>query len=55
VREAIPALGDLLNEFRFDQEPLPPLILDPLAPPAPASAREVAGDWKESACAPTET
>jgi phospholipase C len=29
VREALPILGDLVREFDFDQEPLPPLILDP--------------------------
>jgi phospholipase C len=29
VRENVPILGDLLNEFDFEQEPLAPLILDP--------------------------
>jgi phospholipase C len=29
VREKLPILGDLLNEFDFAQEPLPPLVLDP--------------------------
>jgi phospholipase C len=29
VREKAPILGDLLKEFDFGQEPLPPLILDP--------------------------
>jgi len=29
VREELPILGDLLREFDFTQEPLPPLILDP--------------------------
>jgi phospholipase C len=29
VREDAQRLGDLLNEFDFEQEPLPPLILDP--------------------------
>ncbi len=29
VREEIAILGDLLAEFDFDQEPIPPLILDP--------------------------
>ncbi len=29
VREDVGILGDLLEEFDFDQEPLPPLILDP--------------------------
>lgn len=36
VRENEEILGDLLNEFDFDQEPLPPLILDPM-PPVPGS------------------
>jgi phospholipase C len=31
VRENVPILGDLLKEFDFAQEPLPPLILDPAA------------------------
>jgi phospholipase C len=29
VREKLPILGDLLNEFDFAQDPLPPLVLDP--------------------------
>ena len=29
VREKASILGDLLKEFDFGQEPLPPLILDP--------------------------
>jgi phospholipase C len=29
VREEVRGLGNLLREFDFDQEPLPPLILDP--------------------------
>jgi phospholipase C len=29
VREKVPILGDLAEEFDFTQEPLPPLILDP--------------------------
>jgi phospholipase C len=29
VREKVPILGDLLREFDFGQDPLPPLILDP--------------------------
>jgi phospholipase C len=29
VREDVPILGDLADEFDFTQEPLPPLILDP--------------------------
>ena len=31
VRERVPILGDLLKEFDFGQDPLPPLILDPAA------------------------
>ena len=31
VREKVPILGDLLREFDFGQEPLPPLVLDPAA------------------------
>jgi phospholipase C len=31
VREKVPILGDLLKEFDFGQQPLPPLILDPAA------------------------
>jgi phospholipase C len=29
VREDVPILGDLRDEFDFDQQPIPPLILDP--------------------------
>jgi phospholipase C len=29
VREKVPILGELLNEFDFEQDPLPPLLLDP--------------------------
>jgi phospholipase C len=29
VREEVPILGNLLREFDFTQDPLPPLILDP--------------------------
>jgi phospholipase C len=29
VRETLPRLGDLLLEFDFEQDPIPPLILDP--------------------------
>jgi len=29
VRESLPILGDLVREFDFAQEPLPPLVLDP--------------------------
>ncbi len=31
VREEVGILGNLLREFDFTQEPLPPLILDPSA------------------------
>ncbi len=37
VRENVKILGDLLNEFDFNQDPLPPLILDPHPSPGPAS------------------
>ena len=29
VREEVPGLGDLRDIFDFEQEPLPPLVLDP--------------------------
>ena len=38
VRETVPILGDLANEFDFTETPLRPLILDP-RPPPPASPR----------------
>ena len=31
VREEVAILGDLLKEFDFGQDPLPPVILDPVA------------------------
>jgi hypothetical protein len=37
VREEAPILGDLLSEFDFDQDPLPPLILPEHPSPGPAS------------------
>ena len=37
VREELRILGDLRDEFDFDQEPIPPLILDPT--PHSGSAR----------------
>jgi len=37
VRENVKILGDLLDEFDFTQQPLPPLILDPHPSPGPAS------------------
>ena len=37
VRENVPALGDLLNDFDFSQAPQPPLILPVDPPPGPAS------------------
>ena len=30
VREEVKVLGDLVEGFDFDQEPRPPLILDPI-------------------------
>jgi phospholipase C len=38
VRENVEILGDLLNEFDFTQQPLPPLILDPMPPVAGSPA-----------------
>ncbi len=29
VREEVPVLGDLMNDFDFSQKPLPPLVLSP--------------------------
>jgi phospholipase C len=29
IREDVPVLGDLRNEFNFSQQPIPPLVLDP--------------------------
>ncbi len=37
VREANPLLGNLTNDFNFDQPPRPPIILPPHPPPGPAS------------------
>jgi phospholipase C len=37
VRENVDILGDLLDEFDFSQEPLPPMILPTRPPPGPAS------------------
>jgi phospholipase C len=37
VRESAPGLGDVMADFSFDQPPRPPLLLDPNAPPGPAS------------------
>jgi phospholipase C len=37
VREEVPGLGDLANDFDFEQAPLPPLTLSPNPPPGPAS------------------
>ncbi|HXJ63182.1 MAG TPA: alkaline phosphatase family protein, partial [Actinomycetota bacterium] len=55
VRETVPGLGDLLREFSFAQDPQPPLLLDPLAPPAPQSVQgRDRSASEESMCAPTE-
>jgi phospholipase C len=32
VRESVPLLGDLTNDFNFSQRPRPPLILPPRPP-----------------------
>ncbi len=37
VRESVPMLGDLLNDFDFTQAPLPPLVLPVNPPSGPAS------------------
>ena len=37
VRESATQLGDLLKEFDFSQQPLPPMILSPHPAPGPAS------------------
>ncbi|HLB21641.1 MAG TPA: alkaline phosphatase family protein [Solirubrobacteraceae bacterium] len=37
VRDALPGLGDLANEFDFQQVPRAPVLLTPRPPPGPAS------------------
>jgi phospholipase C len=37
VRDELPALGDLANDFDFQQPPRSPLLLSPHPPPGPAS------------------
>jgi phospholipase C len=37
VREDVSALGNLANDFNFEQQPLPPLLLSPHPEPGPAS------------------
>jgi len=37
VREEAPGLGNLVNDFNFNQPPRPPLLLSPHPPPGPAS------------------
>jgi phospholipase C len=37
VREDEPILGDLLNDFDFNQPPRPPVLLPANPPPGPAS------------------
>ena len=37
IRESVPVLGDLLNDFDFSRTPIPPLILPLNPPPGPAS------------------
>jgi phospholipase C len=37
VREEAPGLGDLANDFNFNQSPRPPLLLPPNPPPGPPS------------------
>ena len=37
VREEAPGLGNLVEDFNFEQPPRPPVILEPKPPPGPAS------------------
>jgi phospholipase C len=37
VREELPGLGDLANDFNFEQQPIAPLLLSPHPAPGPAS------------------
>ena len=37
VREDVPILGNLFNDFDFSQPPRPPLVLPTNPPPGPAS------------------
>jgi phospholipase C len=37
VREEVPGLGSLANDFNFEQPPLPPVLLSPHPEPGPAS------------------
>jgi phospholipase C len=37
VRESVPQLGDLINDFDFSQPPRPPMLLPVHPPPGPAS------------------
>ncbi len=37
VREEARGLGDIANDFNFNQQPLPPLVLSPHPPPGPPS------------------
>jgi hypothetical protein len=37
VREEVPGLGDLANDFNFNQSPRPPVILSPHPAPGPPS------------------
>ncbi len=52
VRETVDGLGNLVGEFRFDTDPLPPLILDPV-PLAGSTARGPSTDpsQEETLCA----
>jgi phospholipase C len=38
VRETVPILGDLANDFDFTQQPRPPMILSQYPQPGPASS-----------------
>ncbi len=50
VRETAPGLGNLENDFNFNQQPLPPLILP--SHPAPGPASNPPGGLPESAPSP---
>jgi phospholipase C len=53
----VPALGNLLNEFTFSGNPLPPLVLDPTplnpSDPTPPPGRDASAE--EHLCAPDKS
>jgi len=46
VRENVPQLGNLMDEFDFTQSPRPPLVLDPEAAPGPPASDPA---WRQPA------